>query len=155
MTYFELQATLDFTCAEKTIVVSLPDFSFYTLYLLWTGKNGLLNIHLILYSTGAEHCGLTFLRLHSLVFNSSQSWNDATTILIPHDILCILFTWINTLFIAQDNTAIRQVHLKIELNTNVNIASYAVWLLQNALCWIDHTCFHRKQKVNCLISCPY
>ena len=27
MTYFELQGTLDFTCAEKTIVVSLPDFS--------------------------------------------------------------------------------------------------------------------------------
>ena len=57
---------------------------------------------------------------------------DATAILIPHDILRILFTWINTLFIAQDNTAIRQVHLKIELNTNVNVASYAVWLLQNA-----------------------
>lgn len=57
---------------------------------------------------------------------------DATTILIPHDILCILFTWINTLFVAQDNTAIRQVHLKIESNTNINIASYAVWLLQNA-----------------------
>ena len=25
--YFELQGTLDFTCAEKTIAVSLPDFS--------------------------------------------------------------------------------------------------------------------------------